>query len=388
LRPFATHIFLLFSATVYFFTVPAQPTIGGTFMIGDQKIYPDAKKPDTYYYIPFDYQLVTDPSGKPFFSLIQMRYTGTASTGDAGVKKYHNLLQFRIAADARRSAKLAETRAALKRMKPRAELWMMPVRKFASLLVFASSDTASLDSASLVKANHTEATDEKADVNNSFWNERTVSIRLNDIDAQLVESALLNRQSVMSFSYAFYTEFAFKDEINQQVTGDWKFVKPINEFFQNQISNNGDTSKIISIVKADVINLKVDVEKWPSLIQKVDINERLPAKYPLFDVYCYDFHQELRTDLFEKRIEIKATSVGGKDITTSYSFKQSRPDTYAKTIRFPYAVRFDMPFYYRVTEINYDGESAPTEWKQKTNWSELLDITSTPDKVVLKPKTE
>ena len=51
-----------------------------------------------------------------------------------------------------------------------------------------------------------------------------------------------------------------------------------------------------------------------------------------------------------------------------------------------YAVKFDKPFYYRVTEINNDGEKKMTEWVQKKEWSEILDITSSPDKVIVKPK--
>jgi hypothetical protein len=388
LRLITAHIISPFLAALYSISLAGQPAVGSVITIGDHKIYPDAKKANVYYYIPFDYRLVTDPAGKPFFNLIEMRYTGTTATGDAGVAKYHNILQFRIGVETGTSARLAETRIALKRINPLAQLWMMPVRKFASILVFASSDITAADSASIVKTDHTEASDEKSDDNNSYWNERTVTVRLSNADAQLIEAALLKGQSAMSFAYAFYTEFTFRDEIDKQIKGDWKFVNQVNEFFKEQAGGNGDTTKIISIVKANVIPLAVDVVRWPSLVQKVDINERLPAKYPLFDVYCYDFSQSLRADLFEKKIEIKATSVSGRDIISSYSFKQGRPDTYAKTIRFPYAIRFDKPFFYRVTEINNEGEALVTEWKMKKEWSELLDITSTADKVVLKTKTD
>src|SRR4029078_5779601 len=155
---------------------------------------------------------------------------------------------------------------------------------------------------------------------------------------------------------------------------------------QNEINNTLDSTKHVSLVKADAIPIAVDLLKWQDLVQKVDINERFPAKYPLFDVYCYDFNQELRADLFEKRIDIKATHVNGSEITSSFTFSEGRPEVYAKSIRFPYAIRFDKPFFYRVLEINRDCEVVTGEWKEKTVWSELIDITSTPDKVVLKPK--
>jgi len=370
----------------------AQPSFGSSFMLGDQKIFPDVKKNNLYYILPSDYKLATDASGKPVFTMMQMRYNGMASTGDAGVSKYNNILQFRVTTDLLQQKRLGDIRTELKKINATADLRILPVRKFSSLLVFASSSidatTDPADSLNIVRASFTEATDENAAVNNSFWTERTISIRLSNVDAELVESALKNRQSIMSFSYAFYTVFAEKSDVSMTVTGSPGFSKPIYDFFQDEIRNSPDSAKHLVLIKADAIPLAVDIQKWPTLVQKIDINERMPAKYPLFDVYCYDFNQELRTDLFEKVIEIKVSSVGGTDISTNYTFKESRPDVYAKSIRFPYAIRFDKPFYYRVTEINHDGDKNIGEWIRKTNWSELLDITSSPDKVVLRTKVE
>ncbi len=368
----------------------AQPSFGSSFMLGDQKIFPDVKRPNLYYILPSDYKLATDVSGKPYFTLMQMRYNGMASTGDAGISKYNNVLQFRVTTDLQQQKKMGDIKLALKKINAAAELRILPIRKFSSLLVFASSSTDAGtnpgDSLNIVKTSFTEATDENAAVNNSFWTERTISIRLSNVDAELVESALKNNQSIMSFSYAFYTVFAEKSDVSMTITGSPGFRKPIYDLFRDEIRNSPDSAKHMVLIKADAIPLTVDIQKWPALVQKIDINERMPAKYPLFDVFCYDFNQELRADLFEKSIEIKASSVSGTDISTNYAFKESRPDVYAKSIRFPYAIRFDKPFYYRVTEINQEGEKNTGEWIRKTNWSELLDITSPPDKIVIKPK--
>lgn len=370
----------------------AQPSFGSSFMLGDQKVFPDVRKTNLYYILPSDYKLATDASGKPYFTMIQMRYNGMASTGDPGVSKYHNILQFRVTTDLQQQKKLGDIKTALKKINANADLSILPVRKFSSLLVFASSSIAATtnpgDSLNMVRASFTEATDENAVDNNSFWTERTISITLNNVDAELVESALKNRQSIMSFSYAFYTVFAEKSDVSMTVTGSSGFRKPIYDFFQDEIRNRPDSAKHLVLIKADAIPLAVDIQKWPTLVQKIDINDRMPAKYPLFDVYCYDFNQELRADLIEKVIEIKVRGVGGTDIITNFTFKESRPEVYAKSIRFPYAIRFDKPFYYRVLEINQDGDKNIGEWIQKTNWSELLDITSSPDKVVLRTKVE
>jgi hypothetical protein len=370
-------------------TATAQPLLSSMQLVQDQRVYRDMKQSNLFYYMPFDYKLVTGIDGRPDFTLMQMRYTGTRATGDAGSAKYNNLLQFRVALDQQQQKKVTDLKAALKKMVPGSELRSLPVRKFSSVLVFAgTTDTAFHDSLHIIKTNYAEATDESAAVNNSYWSERVVTLRLNNFDAQMVESALRNRQSVMSFSYAIYTVFSEADAEDVTVYGNSGMRKEIKDFFENEVKNQTDSALRVTMIRADVISLAVNVNDWPGVIQKVDINEKVPARYPLFDVYCYDFNNALRPDLYSKKIEIKATSVNGSDVVAVFSFRQSQPELYAKSIRFPYAVRFDKPFYYRVTEVSADGEAMATEWKQKKEWSELLDITSPPDKVVVKTVPE
>ena len=370
--------------------IKSQPLFSSSQMMGNQKVYRDSKLVNVYYHLPIlNYILATDEKGKPDFSLIEMRYTGTKATGDEGVARYNNLLQFRIILDMSQQNKIAELKSELMKISPSAELRSLPTRKFSSVLVFAATGSPEgKDSLHHIKSGYTEATDEKGSGNSSFWNERIVTLRLNNYDAQLVESALKNNQSIMSFSYAIYTSFSEADSYMTDLTGTTSIRKEIREIFEKDIKSKKDSAMHITLVKADAIDLKIDPVQWPAAIQKVDINEKVPAKYPLFDVYCYDFNNELRPDLFTKKIEIRATSVNGSDVLTDFSFKAGRPEVYAKSIRFAYAVRFDKPFYYRVSEITQEGESTTTEWKEKKEWNELLDITSTPEKVIYKLKTE
>lgn len=382
----ARHINILFFLYLYH-TATAQPSVQSATIINGQKIFKDSKKPNVYYHLPVDYKLAADASGKPFFSLIQMRYAGTHKTADAGIIKYNNLVQFKISADGAHQKKIQETAVELKRTNPLAELRILPVRKFYSILVFASTaDRIDADSTDIINAGLSENTNEQADVNNSYWNERTISVRLTDADAQLVEMALQKNQSLLSFSYAMFATFAEKNTATTSITGSSKLKRKWADHFQQAANPANDTTTTILLAKADVIDLGVDIVRWPSLIQKVDINERLPVRYALFDVYCYDFNNEIRADLYEKRVDIKATSVNGKEIITTLTFKQSQPEIFAKSLRLGFAVKFDKPFYYRVSEINHDGDMVTTDWKQKEEWGALIDITSSPDKVVLKPK--
>ena len=165
---------IVFFATVFIcLPIVAQPS-HSSITVNEQKLYRDAVNMNVYYYLPADYKLATDISGKPEFKLTQMRYIGTAATGDVGVAKYNNLLQFKIISDIQQQKKREELKAALRKINLQAELRLLPVRKFSSVLVFAGAvDTPVADTASLIKINYAEATNENASVNNSYWNERT-----------------------------------------------------------------------------------------------------------------------------------------------------------------------------------------------------------------------
>lgn len=388
MRSVAAHIILLASATsLLTVSVAAQPVFGSSLMLNGQTVYPDKKKPHLFYHLPPAYRLMKDANGKPSFSLVKMRYIGKTSTADAGIAKYNNILQFKVGIDQQQQKSLADTKTALRKKYPGAELQVMPVRKFLSLLVFAPTAPASSnDTVSLVKANLSEASDENAAVSNGYWTERTITIRLSDIDAQLVESALRTGSSIMSFSYAVYSVFAERTDLRTEIYTNPALQDQAKAVFDKELK--GDTVSTITLVKADAFPLAVDVNQWPSLVQEVDINERLPAKYPLFDVYCYDFVNGLRADLYEKKIEIKGSGVSGMDVLYRFSFRDDIPQVYAKAIRFAYAIRFDKPVYYRVSEIDQDGNMVTTAWLQKDEGGTLIDITSTPDKIILKPKEQ
>ncbi|HMT73244.1 MAG TPA: hypothetical protein PKA77_04210 [Chitinophagaceae bacterium] len=383
----AYHIILLIVlASLLIREVSAQPQLASSVTVVGQKLYKDSRIPNLWYYQPPDYQLMNGGDGKPSLSLLQMRYTGTVAAGDNGLVRTNNIFQFRIGIDTAYQKKLYSLQQAVKKEMPGSQLRILPVRKFSSILVFSGTGSSSgIDSLSVIKnSGYAEATDENAEINNSYWNERVVTFRLNDMDAQAVAAALNEDKVILSFGYAFYSLFSdsANSSINTNAGGELK-----NEIRRMLSDENKGDSNII-LIKADAIPLKADVAKWPSVVEKIDINENLPAKFPVFTVYCYDFNNGLRDDLFAKKIEVKARSVSGADIESSFTFLQAKPELFARNIRFKYAVRFDRPFYYRTTEINNDGEATSSEWIKRESWTELIDITSPPEKTVRKGKPE
>lgn len=352
----------------------AQPLAFGYQLINECKIYSDVKARNIFYYEPTSYVLGTDNKGRPDFHLLQMRYTGTRASADNGTIKFNNILQFRIVADAMALQKVQSVRSVLQQHITDVVLKPLPVTKFESLLVYTPVQTVD-STLRMLTGGYTESSD-LSSVNGSYWSERTFSIRLSDVDAQLLESALKNRQAIVSMSYAFYTTFSAQNISSFTATVNRRINRQVMQYFDSSLVNNKDSLLKNVVLKADAVDVNIDMEKWADAIQKIDINEKLPPRYPLLDVYCYDFNNDIRPDLYAKKIEIKATAVNGSEISTSSTFRHDQTDQYVRSIRFPYAVRFDRPYRFRTIEINNEGDIETSQWTERNSWSDIIDITT------------
>jgi hypothetical protein len=134
------------------------------------------------------------------------------------------------------------------------------------------------------------------------------------------------------------------------------------------------------LVRAGATTIAVDIERWPTLLRRIDVNEQLPPGYAALDVYCYDFNNGLRPDLYEKQVEIEADGVGGGKVVASTTFGRTQADLYARSVRFPVAVRLDRPYRFRVSETATDGRARPAAWATAVSWDRILDVTSPPAK--------
>lgn len=361
----------------------AQPVVGNSITINGQTVFRDKRKTNVMYTMPPSFQLKKSADGSPLISLLKMRYTGTNATGDAGNIKFINIFQFIIALDTSFSSKNKLLKNRIVSLYPGTNIIQVPIQKFSSILVFAGSD-----SLHTIGNGIAENTEEESTVNNSYWSERTVSFRLSDNDAQLVESALKKNQAVMSFSYAYFS--IFSDSLQDQLiitSTNPGLKKEIEDKLRNEVKKD-DSSLQVLMIQSDAIPVKIDTVNWSKHIQLIDINEKVPAKFPVLSVHCFDFSGQLRDDLYAKKIEIKATSINGSSVQVSHTFKKSQPDQASKSIRFQYAVRFDKPYYYRIKEINEDGEVETSAWIERKSWTENINITSPPEKIVRKKQVE
>ena len=224
-----------------------------------------------------------------------------------------------------------------------------------------------------------ETTQDNLSNENAYWTERYYTIRLSNESAQLLEKTLEKGQTVIGFNYAFITEGVFKkqSEVNIQTNApELEQVQTIKE----QIKADTLITKLDNYpIFSDAFQVLIDTKKYGDLIQKIDLNaERLPADYAALEVRCYDFNNGIRKDLDAKRIEIEAEGITLNALVSQrFTFSNLQSDIYAKNIKFPYIVRTDKPFRYRLIEIlKTGGQPKVSAWIEQKNWNALLDITS------------
>jgi hypothetical protein len=347
----------------------AQPDFASKRVIDRVVTYQDQQTKTLFYYAPYGIQLIKDRSGKPDFKFTQMRYTGTQLTGDQGSARFKSLLRFKVANQAPSRTKIDSLKQTLKKqglvvttLKP------LPIHNLRAIVLYAAVNETTKE--------FTEGFFEGADAPaNAYWTERDFTLRLGNEDAQLFWDGFQKGQPTLSITYTFATKGVNSTGQELEVSGSEEFVNRMKEQFAPQKDSLATTLQE-RVVLAGSLSLYIDTQKWPDLVKQVDINERIPPEYPALDVYCFDFNNDIRKDLYAKRIEIKAEGVGGGDVLFKNTFKASDPDSYAKTIKFTYAVKLNKPYSYRTTEIFPDGSMKRSDWKTQENWHQILDITS------------
>lgn len=362
------------SAILWSIAATAEPDLRQGDLIHGVMVYPDDQRPSLYYYTPGDIELARDDDSRPDFHLLSTRYTGTAMSGDQGDTRQRNLVSFRVQLNGPTAQQLKPVRQQLKqRRRGRLELRPLPIRQLLTQVVYTPVDEATDGTAARSHPLPGASVAESAGDSGGYWQERRYSLPLSAADAQVLRSALENDQVLLSLSYAFIAggigmsvplrEISGSPELTQLVEGD------------AQTADDSDSNKTLHTVRAGATAIVLDARRWPALLQQIDINEQLPPGYGVLEIHCYDFQNDNRPHLYEKQIEIEATSVSGQKIRQLVSFNADQSDRFMHHIRFPVAVRLDQPYRYRVEEFFWNGAShLVTDWTQRDSWVAILDI--------------
>jgi hypothetical protein len=178
---------------------------------------------------------------------------------------------------------------------------------------------------------------------------------------------------ILSLSYAFYSDGIPPEEVKPVV--ETNIETPPDVTTEQPEERKPDPR----VVLADTLAVTVDAARYPERFKQIDINESVPANYAALSVYCYDFNNDLRPDLYEKVAEIQAKSVTGAPLTVRAAFSKSSPDVCSATIRFGFAVSLKDPYTYRIREISASGEEKVKPWQAGRPWSQMLDVTTPPE---------
>ncbi|MDH7480446.1 MAG: hypothetical protein QHH26_00555 [Armatimonadota bacterium] len=362
----------------------AVPLLGRPQEIEGVRIYPDSVNPSIFYYAPGKLLIPVDANGAPEISFLQMRYMGTSVSGDKGEFRTQSILSFRV-----KMASIEAKRIALVKAKLRTQgasvpnLRPLPIRKVETLLNYTRlvdqprEELASDSKPSVIGAGSLENVEGTAP-REGYWSERFFTIAPDDLTSQALGDALQAGRVILSLSYAFYAEGIASEQETAQVEGN----VDINHDEESREAEKPKPNPYV--VLADTVSVTIDAVKYPNIFKQIDINESVPANYAALSVYCYDFNNSLRPDLFEKIVEIQAKSITGKPLTATVTFSKSTPDIYSATVRFKFAVSLKEPYAYRIREITMSGEEKIKPWQPGKPWSQMLDVT-TPSEELPKP---
>jgi len=369
--------------------VEGIPDLRFSKVAGSLVLYADDKRQDLFYYPPGDLVLATDAEGKPDLHFLLTRYTGNVTGADRGSILHRSLLSLRIKMPGPTQTEVRAARESLiaSGFRRNPELRPLPIRRLEAALVYTSlSEPTAPQTAS--EGHFEPGQAEGTGTNTGYWSERFYTLGLDANSAQLFWEALQKGQLVISVGYAFYATGLPPDQPVEKLTGSPELVAELQRQIEKRRAADGAAAPgtpTDHLVRAGATGITVDAKKWPNLFRRVDINETIPPGYAALDVYCYDFNNSLRPALHEKRIEIEAEGIGGRRVTLTTMFRRAEPDLYARSLRFPVAVRLDRPYRYRVTEVLQDGKTTVIPWRVSPSWVQLLDVTSSPERAPTDP---
>lgn len=342
----------------------SQPNLSTRKLIENTEIFQDYKDKKLYYFVPQKLILAKEPNGKPKFSLLSMRYTGSTSTSNSGEKRFLNLVQFTIQLQ---SPSTENLKIIKQQLGGNVSLKPCPIRSIENQLVASFNDSTKPQTL----ASSAGLQDDKSTSSDAYWTERSMTFRLDNNDAQLLIEQIDKKQITLSLNYAFFADCISGLDGTARASGTNKTLAKELEKTTTEMAK--DTVIKTQAVFVDALQFQLD----NSLVRKIDLNEEVPPAYALLEVRCYDFINNLRPDLFMKTIDIQAVGVNGQTVTLpAKRFIKNKTDVASIQVQFPYAVRMYQPLKYRITEYFMDGKRVEGDWISRNSFTELIDITT------------
>jgi len=359
----------------------AQPVNESRQIIDSFIVYQDWKNKDLWYYCPGNIKLKISANGKPELQLTSLRYTGQNLSGDRGEIRYRNIIQLTVSMQ---QYAVEDIRSLHKKLKlsPRGKLIPLPIKNLNAYIVAPIKDSEQSKKRLGSPAVNNSPGYEKG----IFWTERSYILSLDNYDTQILDDQIKNGRLAISFSYSFESELIPDRLADLSLHGDSSLISNIG--INVSEVNILDTVAVHMIVKSGTFGIYANLDQYPDIVQKVDINEQAtPPAYAAVEIRCYDFVENLRPDLFFKIVELEAIGVNNEPVRTQVRFSQSQPDLNTVTARFEYAVKINKPLRFRTIETERKGEKTISSWTTLSEWKPMIDITQDVDKMEIERRT-
>jgi hypothetical protein len=353
----------------------AVPDFGNARRIGNVDVFWDDAERTRFYFAPGEIAIARSSDGRPAVQLLQLRYSGMPDASGEAAPMHASTLTLGVELRGPDVQDLELARRFLRRLSgaPSIELRPIPIRSLDASLTFAPVDAG--EPRALPGGHFEEAGSESAA---GFWRERTYSVALDDHSSQILWEAIQRGLVALSVSYAFRAEGVIAPPKPELQAIGAAPVEGLEEALAELLADPEDGERELETrtVRAGAVELRVDAARWPDVLQRVDLDDRTPPGWALLRLYCFDFKDSLRPELFSKKVVIEAQAVNGRPVVVEVKFLRSRPELFARSVRFPIAVRVDRPYRFRVVEAQPDGSEQVGEWAERASWAQILDVTS------------
>jgi hypothetical protein len=354
----------------------ASPDLAQRRTVGSLIAFPDDRRADLFYYAPLEMHLVTATDGRPEFSFVEMRYTGSGLSRDRGLVVHRSLLTVRVELPSRSRDEIAECARALGASGRPAELQPLPIRRIEAALVYTTIGARDTTTGVVPGGRFQGSRDAEGPPDQGYWNERVFTVGVDSLTAQVLHSTFAQGQLSLSLGFAFVADGRLAPQPFGAVDGPAEVSDALRRVLSAAAADSGSSpdSALRRVVVAGAIPIQVDTRRWPDLLRRVDVGDA--SGFAALDLYCYDFRDNRRPDLYERQVEVEAEAVGGRPVRLQAAFARAHPDVYSVSLRFPVAVKLDRPYRYRVTDVRSDGSSKQGGWSSGRDWVGLLDLTT------------
>src|SRR5690606_24768688 len=227
----------------------------------DVGVFPDFHDNSVFYYAPGELSLAYEPGGKPKFQLLEMRYTGSAATGNSGEKRFMNVVQFTVTMEQISAEKLEVLKQRLGGVD--IKLRPVPIRSIEAILVAPVGDPNASTAYTRVGHNGSfqAGSHEGAPRGDGYWTERTFTVKLENHEAQLLWHPVDQGHLALSLAYSFSADIIPGTRGAIEVGGDKSYTDSMESRSDEMLVT--DTIATVQAIRADAFPVRVDTQKWP-----------------------------------------------------------------------------------------------------------------------------